>query len=66
MSTVMLPKPRFLQFDSAGFLLAMIPHQMTQTFFKVVAPHKALKILLSVAPVGKEQIASVKACGRRD
>ena len=37
---------------------------MAQTFFKVLAPQEALKILLGVTPVGKEQIASVKARGR--
>src|SRR6185436_12648863 len=37
---------------------------MAQTFFKVLAPQEALKILLSVEPVGKEQIASVKARAR--
>ncbi len=37
---------------------------MAQTFFKVLAPQEALKILLGVAPVGAEQIASVQARGR--
>jgi len=37
---------------------------MAQTFFKVLAPQEALKILLGVTPVGKEQIASVKARAR--
>ena len=37
---------------------------MAQTFFKVLAPQEALKILLGVTPVGAEQIASVKARGR--
>jgi molybdopterin molybdotransferase len=40
------------------------PQSMAQTFFKVLAPQEALKILLSVEPVGKEQIASVKARAR--
>src|SRR5258705_3453354 len=42
----------------------MICHQMAQTFFKVLAPQEALKILLSVQPVGREQIPSVKARAR--
>jgi molybdopterin molybdotransferase len=42
----------------------MIRRQMAQTFFKVLAPHEALKILLGVAPVGAERIASVHARGR--
>ena len=37
---------------------------MAQTFFKVLAPHEALKILLGVTPVGAEQVASVQARGR--
>jgi molybdopterin molybdotransferase len=37
---------------------------MAQTFFKVLAPQEALKILLGVTPVGSETIASVKARGR--
>jgi molybdopterin molybdotransferase len=37
---------------------------MAQTFFKVLAPQEALKILLSVAPVGAERGASVNARGR--
>jgi molybdopterin molybdotransferase len=37
---------------------------MAQTFFKVLAPQEALKILLSVTPVGTQQVASVKARGR--
>ena len=37
---------------------------MAQTFFKVLAPQEALKILLGVTPVGEEQMASVKARGR--
>src|SRR5438105_1932608 len=42
----------------------MIPASMAQTFFKVLAPHEALKILLGLTPVGKEQLPSVKARGR--
>jgi molybdopterin molybdotransferase len=42
----------------------MIRRQMAQTFFKVLAPHEALKILLGVAPVGAERVASVHARGR--
>ena len=42
----------------------MLPASMAQTFFKVLAPQDALKILLGVAPVGEEQLASVKARGR--
>ncbi len=37
---------------------------MAQTFFKVLAPQEALKILLSIAPVGTERIDSVKGRGR--
>src|ERR1043166_9763724 len=42
----------------------MIRGHMAQTFFKVLAPQEALKILLSVAPVGAERVASVQARGR--
>ena len=42
----------------------MIHASMAQTFFKVLAPQEALKILLGVTPVGAEQMASVKARGR--
>jgi molybdopterin molybdotransferase len=42
----------------------MIPASMAQTFFKVLAPQEALKILLGVTPVGEEQLPSVKARGR--
>lgn len=42
----------------------MIRSKMAQTFFKVLAPQEALKILLSVAPVGTERIHSVKGRGR--
>ena len=37
---------------------------MAQTFFKVLAPQEALKILLSVTPVDTERIQSVKGRGR--
>ncbi|HEX9264408.1 MAG TPA: gephyrin-like molybdotransferase Glp [Candidatus Binatia bacterium] len=37
---------------------------MAQTFFKVLAPQEALKLLLAVAPVGREQIPSINARGR--
>jgi molybdopterin biosynthesis enzyme len=37
---------------------------MAQTFFKVLAPQEALKILLDVTQVGEKQILSVKARGR--
>jgi molybdopterin molybdotransferase len=33
---------------------------MAQTFFKVLAPHDALRLLLSVEPVGTQRVASVK------
>jgi molybdopterin molybdotransferase len=42
----------------------MIPASMAQTFFKVLAPQEALKILVGVTPVGEEQIPSVMARGR--
>jgi molybdopterin molybdotransferase len=42
----------------------MISPSMAQTFFKVLAPQEALKILLGVTPVGEEQLPSVKARGR--
>ena len=34
---------------------------MAQTFFKVLAPDEALRLLLQVAPVGTEQVATVRA-----
>jgi len=42
----------------------MIRSQMAQTFFKVLAPQEALKILLGVAAVGAERVASINARGR--
>jgi molybdopterin molybdotransferase len=37
---------------------------MAQTFFKVLAPEEALRLLLTVSPVGTERIPSVKGRGR--
>lgn len=37
---------------------------MAQTFFKVLAPREALKVLLTVNPVGTEEIPSVRARAR--
>jgi molybdopterin molybdotransferase len=37
---------------------------MAQTFFKVLAPQDALRLLLAVEPVGTERIASVKGRAR--
>jgi molybdopterin molybdotransferase len=37
---------------------------MAQTFFKVLAPREALNVLLTVNPVGTEQIPSVRARAR--
>jgi molybdopterin molybdotransferase len=34
---------------------------MAQTFFKVLAPQEALRLLLQVAPVGTEHVATVRA-----
>jgi len=42
----------------------MICHQMAQTFFKVLAPQDALRLLLDIEPVGAERIASVKGRAR--
>jgi molybdopterin molybdotransferase len=42
----------------------MIRAEMAQTFFKVLAPQEALRLLLSVEPVGTEQLATVKARAR--
>jgi len=42
----------------------MICHQMAQTFFKVLAPQDALRLLLAVEPVGAERIPSVKGRAR--
>jgi len=40
------------------------PHEMAQTFFKVLAPEEALRLLLAIAPVGSETVPSVRARGR--
>ncbi|HLN88137.1 MAG TPA: gephyrin-like molybdotransferase Glp [Candidatus Limnocylindrales bacterium] len=37
---------------------------MAQTFFKVLAPQDALRLLLAIAPVGVEKISSVHGRGR--
>ncbi|HEX2932995.1 MAG TPA: hypothetical protein VHV54_24920, partial [Candidatus Binatia bacterium] len=37
---------------------------MAQTFFKVLTPQDALRLLLAVDPVGTERVASVSARGR--
>jgi len=37
---------------------------MAQTFFRVVAPQEALELLLQLAPVGAEDLPTVKARGR--
>lgn len=37
---------------------------MAQTFFKVLAPEEALRLLLAVGPVGTERIPSVRGRGR--
>ena len=42
----------------------MICHQMAQTFFKVLAPQDALRLLLAVEPVGAERTPSVKGRAR--
>jgi molybdopterin molybdotransferase len=42
----------------------MISHHMTQTFFKVLAPQEALRLLLLVPPVGTERVASVAGRAR--
>lgn len=42
----------------------MIFQSMAQTFFKVLAPREALKVLLTVNPVGTEEIPSVRARAR--
>jgi molybdopterin molybdotransferase len=39
----------------------MIVSQMAQTFFKVLAPEEALRLLLQVSPVGTERILTVRA-----
>jgi molybdopterin molybdotransferase len=42
----------------------MIRNGMAQVFFKVLAPEEALRLLLTVEPVGSETISSVQARGR--
>lgn len=42
----------------------MIVSQMAQTFFKVLAPEEALRLLLQVSPVGTERISTLQARGR--
>lgn len=42
----------------------MIRSKMAQTFFKVLAPQEALRLLLAVEPVKTEQILSVKGRAR--
>jgi molybdopterin molybdotransferase len=42
----------------------MIVSQMAQTFFKVLAPEEALRLLLEVSPVGTERILTVRARAR--
>jgi molybdopterin molybdotransferase len=42
----------------------MIVSQMAQTFFKVLAPEEALRLLLQVSPVGTERILTVRARAR--
>lgn len=42
----------------------MIFQSMAQTFFKVLAPREALNVLLTVHPVGTEEIPSVRARAR--
>jgi molybdopterin molybdotransferase len=42
----------------------MIRNGMAQVFFKVLAPKEALRLLLTVEPVGSETISSVRARGR--
>ena len=37
---------------------------MAQTFFKVLAPQEALRLLVQVNPVGTEHVATVTARGR--
>ena len=54
---------QFFRFDSRDSS-AYDPLSMAQTFFKVLAPQDALKLLLSIEPVGAEHIASVKGRGR--
>jgi molybdopterin molybdotransferase len=42
----------------------MIVSQMAQTFFKVLTPEEALRLLLQVSPVGTERIPTVRARAR--
>jgi molybdopterin biosynthesis enzyme len=42
----------------------MIPASMAQTFFKVLAPQDALRLLLGIDPVGIERIPSVQGRAR--
>src|SRR5688572_10121201 len=42
----------------------MICHHMAQTFFKVLAPEEALRLLLLVTPIGTERVASVAGRAR--
>src|SRR6185312_1403134 len=42
----------------------MICQSMAQTFFKVLAPREALNVVLTVNPVGTEEIPSVRARAR--
>jgi molybdopterin molybdotransferase len=42
----------------------MIRMDMTQTFFKVLAPQEALRLLLAVEPVATEEVPSIKARAR--
>lgn len=42
----------------------MIFNHMVQTFFKVLAPQEALRLLLQVTPVGAERIATLAARAR--
>lgn len=51
------------RFDSEG-RSAYDPLRMAQTFFKVLAPQDALRLLLSCEPVETERIASVKGRAR--
>ena len=42
----------------------MIRGEMAQVFFKVLAPAEALRLLLTIDPVGSETISTVQARGR--
>jgi molybdopterin molybdotransferase len=48
----------------SGNSSAYDPHEMAQTFFKVLAPQEALRSLLAVEPVGTERVPSIRARGR--